>query len=1400
MTKGKNPQASMECLQESGGRAARGSSSAGYESMFSSDCGVRQRGVFPMPVPLVSGKHTGGISRAVARRHESQAHVEVWVKDIIVTLNSMYAGEECPGSFGAGRGLTNSQALCLDRMKAAVFEAGKPPADLSGSGALAELRSQPGYAGEPAHLASLKLDLLSLPAPGSNPASLEKILEGNASLMAERLFSRVNAEGVVHDRKAELGLNSPYSDPILRSCPRVYTKFCQMLHESGLIEFRKTCVERVGAFTVWKKSGKQRLVIDSRLANLHFSKPDKVQLATGASFARLEVDKGPAVEVGGVDIADAFYNILLPEPLRKFFGLPSILAKRVGIFQTVEGPCNPGEWIIPTLRVVPMGWTHALWVCQKCHEMLVNEIDCLPSSRRMVDHNPIPNIENFRDFCGKLERKMAGFDQSFVHTGYVDNFVALSQKPGLAFELADLVGKKLRSRGLPTHEAEGGAGVETLGWKFDGDGPVVRVTNRRLWRIRLATLELLRVGKANGKLIEKLVGHFTFAGLLQRWLLSVFQAVYVFIQRHYDAEVPLWDEVRRELFWAASLIALVKRDLSSTWSDIVYATDASLWGRGIVSSKRNVEDVRRVGRYNDRWRFTAEEEKTVFTTETAASCEAWDCETLEPKQQVDESSVRAPFPEVDLEFIGESWTEVEGSRWDRVEPIPILEGRALVWLLQHLARSQRNLGKKHLVLSDSMSAILAISKGRSSTSSMNRVCRQVAALCFFTGMSLEGRWIPSELNPADLPSRFKSVKQFSLEESCDKFRANHVEKSRAQGVSWRQQAYTFHFEGLEASLGESPHAKGICLANQEKAEEGAEDGDAWGIPRIVSGQGQDFLGGEGSVSTSVGKLPEGLGRVHRLVQKCGHQSEDFGTAGRGGDREDELPLLRGRRHLHGYDVAGIGEVLSQGRSQDRGAEESVCGHEGLPEAEPTTGPGSPALATPLPGGERLVGEGLEHCFVAASDLGDMCKAGRDIAPSKEGLGGTFRSLPALGGDSELWLKGNGPSGGLPRAGLESPESQKTGAFQPRGRPNEASGGDNIQSGRARRSSLGGSALPSRLGLSDEEGVEERGQQRSHLPICHVRSCQEVQPGGEEVRAGQGGGGLHLSNPSRFSKHRCTARSSHVGADPTSGKVADIEKCEALLQRRPGLTGLRKFGAQTTSQSSRSRTVDGRDFRSVPVKLASQYGIGLELFSGCGRLTKSIRRQLKQVFCIEVDIVHGPQFDLCRQSVQKEITDLIRSGVVRYVWLGTPCNSWSRARRNDGKGPGPLRDDDQFILGFSSCTPVDAEKIKIGNQLMYFSARIFRLCLQLQIPVILENPHTSRLWLAPPIKHLLTHRRVESGWTDFCQDHTCPGVSAQNSCGPTSHSGRLFGSAMEEAHVHAVDGHMCSLSGLKVESS
>ena len=465
----------------------------------------RQRGIFPLPLPTgeVKQDHCPCSSRSVGRRLGEKAHVNQWVLDLVVTLNSLYAGAEYAGSFAADQTpATLSQRLCLDRLRTAVLDAGKPPEGLTGQGALSELRTLPGYSGEPASLAPLQLELLSLPPKGSEPASLEKILEGKAERISERLMSKVVSESEVVARKGQVGVRCPYSDPLLKRCPRVYASFCRKLAELGLVEYRRECTERVGAFTVWKKSGRQRLVIDCRAANLHFEQPERVHLATGSAFARLAVDSGEPVKVGGVDIADAFYNIQLLPELRGYFGLPSVRASRVDVTHAIEGKCKPNDLIVPVLKVVPMGWTHALWVCQSCHEVIVDEIPRFAFNPRLVDRQPAPGMD------------------PLVHTEYVDNFVALSQRPGLAFELANEVGQRLRERGLPTHEVEAGRGIETLGWKFSETEPVVKVTAKRLWRLRLATQELLREGRSDGRLIERLVGHYTFVGLLCRGLLS----------------------------------------------------------------------------------------------------------------------------------------------------------------------------------------------------------------------------------------------------------------------------------------------------------------------------------------------------------------------------------------------------------------------------------------------------------------------------------------------------------------------------------------------------------------------------------------------------------------------------------------------------------------------------------------------------------------------------------------------------------------------------------------------------------------------------------------------------------------------------------------------------------------
>ena len=132
----------------------------------------------------------------------------------------------------------------------------------------------------------------------------------------------------------------------------------------------------------------------------------------------------------------------------------------------------------------------------------------------------------------------------------------------------------------------------------------------------------------------------------------------------------------------------------------------------------------------------------------------------------------------------------------------------------------------------------------------------------------------------------------------------------------------------------------------------------------------------------------------------------------------------------------------------------------------------------------------------------------------------------------------------------------------------------------------------------------------------------------------------------------------------------------------------------------------------------------------------------------MDVSHGPRFDLTVRKFQEEILHLIATEQIAFVRLGTPCSSWSRARRWDGRGPGPLTDHRLFLMDYPNLSPKDQLKVKVGNNLTRFSAKVFRCCLQHQVPVALENPHASRLWLASPIKHFLIPC---SGYTDFGMD-------------------------------------------------
>ena len=282
----------------------------------------RKRGVFPLPFlpseqfcPMTAGTtgafegsfHRGaGLSCKCLRRSRVRGHVNSWVQDMVTSLNEMFLGGEfADEKFSSSRVLA-SQRQCLSRFHDAVRQLGKPPSDISGPGALRELQGSCGYSGEPASLASFREDLISLPSVGGSPSSIETIVGPAAENILTVLRDRCRSRDAAAAAKGEVGLKAPYMDPVLKRSKSSYVKFLQRLHASQLIEFRTQAREHVGLFCVWKKSGRQRLIVDARLSNQWFDPPMKVELATGSSFTQIEVDPGPCIEVGGVDIADCF--------------------------------------------------------------------------------------------------------------------------------------------------------------------------------------------------------------------------------------------------------------------------------------------------------------------------------------------------------------------------------------------------------------------------------------------------------------------------------------------------------------------------------------------------------------------------------------------------------------------------------------------------------------------------------------------------------------------------------------------------------------------------------------------------------------------------------------------------------------------------------------------------------------------------------------------------------------------------------------------------------------------------------------------------------------------------------------------------------------------------------------
>ena len=151
----------------------------------------------------------------------------------------------------------------------------------------------------------------------------------------------------------------------------------------------------------------------------------------------------------------------------------------------------------------------------------------------------------------------------------------------------------------------------------------------------------------------------------------------------------------------------------------------------------------------------------------------------------------------------------------------------------------------------------------------------------------------------------------------------------------------------------------------------------------------------------------------------------------------------------------------------------------------------------------------------------------------------------------------------------------------------------------------------------------------------------------------------------------------------------------------------------------------------------------DLFSGHCGVSRAV--QALGYHARSWELEHGPQFDLTRASVQRQIRSDARRGKICGAMLGPPCTSFSVARDRTRV----IRDRDH-PWGRSDVPPADLERLRIGNECMRAALNLIRCFQSCKIPWVLEHPATSKAWYLPEIRKLQSDVDVHLLVTDFCQ--------------------------------------------------
>lgn len=500
-----------------------------------------------------------------------------------------------------------------------------------------------------------------------------------------------------------------------------------------------------GLFSVTKDLARDRLILDSRGANLLESPPQRwiKSLASAESLTRLVLEEDEDLVCSGNDLRDFYY----------LFQASSSRSRR----NVLVGAMNPKELqhlhalkqehlsspvVFGALGTLAMGDCQAVELAQSCHLGLGLQRDIITADNLCTMYKPLPRertmcglvIDDFITMSKVCNRHSAG--------GWSDG-AKLAEKMQDVYEEVKLIPNK--AKGFRDELCSSFWGVD-----LDGKRGLLRGSLKRAIPLAGLILKLVSVGHATADLMQIIVGSIISLFLYRRRLLSLLDSLFKCCRRADGKEVFKLDgRTTSDLLILAVLLPLAVTNLRAQCPVVVAATDASNWGEAAVFARVPLGVGKELIRHSLR--------KSVWSKLLAPSSALLRSHGMLPESE------ELPEP-TDCFQSNALWSMLAqrlnykllfAKQKSGLRHINVGELRA--GLKTEKILGHRRPSSRVLLGMDSQVALGSLVKGRSSSAALNAELARSIPLMLLQDTYFEGMYFNTAENRADQPTRGKEI-------------------------------------------------------------------------------------------------------------------------------------------------------------------------------------------------------------------------------------------------------------------------------------------------------------------------------------------------------------------------------------------------------------------------------------------------------------------------------------------------------------------------------------------------------------------------------------------------------------------------------------------------------------------